>query len=143
MEEWRSGRVEEWRSGGVEEWRSGGVEEWRSGGVEEWRSGRVEEWRSGRVEEWRSGRVEVEFQRIQYYLPDIQKYLQRDMCGFNWNQHYCLINTALRFNINLFCSIAVPSRSCGLTSLQYRIPPAKQNLNSNQMAGPAMEGSLM
>ena len=65
------------------------------------------------------------------------------MCGYSWNQHNCLTNTALWFKTNMFCSIAVPSRSCGLISLQYRIPPAIQNLNSNQMAIPAMEGSLM
>ena len=61
----------------------------------------------------------LEFQQIQYYLPDIQKYLQRDMCGFSYYQHYCFTRTALRLNKNLFCSIAFPSRSCGLISLQY------------------------
>ena len=37
-------------------------------------------------------------------------------------------------------------RSCGFMkniTLQYRIPPAIQNLNCNEMARPAMEGSLM
>ena len=68
------------------------------------------------------------------------------MCGFSQNQHYCFTSTALRLNKNMFCFVAVPSRSCGFMnkiSLQYIIPPAIQNLNSIQMTWPAMEDSIL
>ena len=49
------------------------------------------------------------------------------MCGFIWNQHYYFISKDLRLNKNMFCFVAVTSRSCGFMnkiSIQYRIPPA-------------------
>ena len=55
---------------------------------------RVEDAQARIISEWRRKwiaqvfpdmvpRSKLEFQRIQYYLPDIQKCLQRDMCGFS------------------------------------------------------------